>query len=135
MNTTVVPPDFDALIAEMKDSVLFTDDPISVFMQNSLGEMPIHVFAVRGDVEHVLACVAKGVDIDAPGEDGFTALHEAAMHGHPELVKALLDAGANCTIRNDWRDTPYETAKSLEDRTEARVLEILGAANMRRTSI
>ena len=37
--------------------------------------------------------------IDSSGEDGQTALHAAAAHGHEATVSSLLRSGADCNIR------------------------------------
>ncbi|KAF6241888.1 hypothetical protein HO173_000600 [Letharia columbiana] len=49
------------------------------------------------------ACVThllkSGVNIDASDTDGYTSLHDAARRGQLEIVEALLDHGANPTIK------------------------------------
>ena len=49
------------------------------------------------------ACVThllkSGVNIDASDTDGYTSLHDAARRGQLEIVAALLDHGANPTIK------------------------------------
>jgi ankyrin repeat protein len=42
---------------------------------------------------------APGVDIDVKDEKGYTALYLAVKEGDPDVVKALLDAGADTGIR------------------------------------
>ena len=128
MSRSLPDANFAAALIEMRDSVLLTDEPVSVHMKNAIGEMPIHVFAVRGDMESLKRCVELGSDVNAPGEHGFTPLHEAAMHGHPELLQWLLDVGADPLAKNDWGETPIETALSLGDQAHTKVLKILGAA-------
>ena len=56
------------------------------------------------------AMIEKGVNInltqDAPGDAGATALHFACAHGHEDVVKLLIDAGADDTLANLNGETP-----------------------------
>ena len=38
------------------------------------------------------------VDVDQPGRDHYTALHSAVSEGHPDVVKVLIDAGADIKV-------------------------------------
>ena len=51
--------------------------------------------AMRGDKEAVRSLLKQKVDVNAAHGDGATALHWAAYNDDVELVKMLLDAGAN----------------------------------------
>lgn len=44
-------------------------------------------------------------NINSKDEDGFTALHLAADRGHLEIVKLLIDAGADLDIKTDDEET------------------------------
>ena len=48
----------------------------------------------------VLACLAAGFPVNALDESGATALHHAAIRGQVELVRALLAARPDLTIRD-----------------------------------
>ena len=50
----------------------------------------------------VQAELANGADIQARDWEGATPLHEAASNGNPEVVIALVEAGANIKAP-DWR--------------------------------
>jgi uncharacterized protein len=79
-----------------------------------LGDYPIHVAAVRGAFDDMVALIDAGADINARGEDGNTALHLAAGFGHLDLVRLLLTHRAETSIRNDFGDTPFEWASRRE---------------------
>ncbi|MGO9201563.1 MAG: ankyrin repeat domain-containing protein [Limisphaerales bacterium] len=49
----------------------------------------------NGDKEAVRLFMAAGIDVNGTAGDGLTALMVAAMKGNTELVKTLLDRGAN----------------------------------------
>jgi ankyrin repeat protein len=52
-----------------------------------------------GENEIVTRLLDAGVPLDAPGFDGGTALHYAAMWGHPSTVELLLARGADIHLR------------------------------------
>ncbi|MDE0190732.1 MAG: ankyrin repeat domain-containing protein [Gammaproteobacteria bacterium] len=54
--------------------------------------------------EMLFALIDAGVDVNARRGDGATALHQAAIDGDRELVDALLDRGADLSLR----DTVYD---------------------------
>lgn len=54
---------------------------------------------VKGDLQSVKNLLAKGVNINEP-LDGRTALHQAASAGHTDILKILLDAGADISARD-----------------------------------
>jgi hypothetical protein len=55
---------------------------------------PLLKAAVEGNLAKVQDCLAQGDDIDAT-EDHETALTWAAYYGHTEVVRCLIDNGAN----------------------------------------
>ena len=64
----------------------------------------------KGDLDRVKAAVSGGEDIDGRNSYGNTALHEACWHGRVDIVKYLLDNGANQELKgsNNW--TPLQVA-------------------------
>lgn len=56
--------------------------------------------ATAGRSTVVLACIAAGFDVNRVNDRGATPLHEAAISGYGEIVKALLRAGAKHDIRD-----------------------------------
>lgn len=81
------------------------------------GEHPLDIAAVRGDREEIYALLDGGADINAPGELGYTALHEAVGQGHVDAVHVLLEFGARTDIRNEFGDTAADIA-SMRKRDE-----------------
>ena len=57
--------------------------------------LTLHDAAESGDVAAVRRLVASGADLEEPGEEGATPLHVAALHGHVEVLKTLVELSAN----------------------------------------
>ena len=53
-----------------------------------------HSAAADGNMEAVMLCLKRTVDLEAPNDKGRTVLHEAASNGHAEIAKTLLEHGA-----------------------------------------
>ena len=57
--------------------------------------------ATEGDIDKVKEYLAEGGDVNARGgRFGSSLLHEAAYEGHLEIVKFLIENGANVNLRN-----------------------------------
>lgn len=93
----------------------------TLFVSCSKTGMPYDfIYAARdGDFEFVKECVEnKKVDINAVNDNGNTALHMAAFNNRPEMVKYLLEHGADPSLRNKdgvfSGDTPLDQARGDE---------------------
>jgi len=62
--------------------------------------------AMKGDAAGVAGLLAKGADVDAATEFGATPLIFAADRGHLEIVKLLLERGADV----NRKDTTYQSS-------------------------
>ena len=63
----------------------------------------VHAAAGKGDVAAVAALLARGVDVDAANDRGVTPLYIATQHAYLELVKFLLERGADPDAKDlEW---------------------------------
>jgi ankyrin repeat protein len=69
----------------------------------------------------------KGTDPNVADGDGATALHKAASKGHVEVLKALLDAGANINAAEEMGWTALHRAVMEDKNTAAQLLLNAGA--------
>ena len=60
----------------------------------------------------VRALTKRGAAADLRNEQGYTALMLASAAGHGEIVKALLEAGADRGLRNKRRQSAVDSATS-----------------------
>ncbi len=52
----------------------------------------------------------KNVDINAQDAHGYTPILLTILNSHVPLLKALLDAGANLDVKNDWKQNLWHIA-------------------------
>lgn len=109
-----------------KDAV---DDNQLIYSLKGVSEPPrsLQEAAAEGDVETVKSMIAQGVDVDSR-EDGFrkTALHRAAMSGHKDIAKLLIDAGARLDAKSGG-STPLHYAVEYGHEDVVRLLLDHGA--------
>ncbi|KAF9986485.1 hypothetical protein BGZ65_007456 [Modicella reniformis] len=75
----------------------------------------IWLAASDGDLEALKTFVEeKGVSVDAQDENGYSVLHAAASYGHKDLIKYLLEKGANVNIQDPDMDTPLFVCETVE---------------------
>ena len=59
-----------------------------------------------GDTSRVLTLLESGVDVNARTSDNSYALNRAAVYNQAEMVRLLLDRGADPNVQNSEGDTP-----------------------------
>ena len=88
---------------------------------------PVADAAMRGDKTAVRALLAKKADVNAPQNDGATAVHWAAYRGDIELAEILLRAGGSPKAANREGATPLWLAAVNGDATMINALLKAGA--------
>ncbi|XP_066519055.1 fibronectin type 3 and ankyrin repeat domains 1 protein [Hoplias malabaricus] len=76
---------------------------------------PLHrVSAVTGDTAVAALLIRAGADINARDKNGKTPLMIAVLYNHKDLVKQLLENGADQHIKNQFGAGALEMAKAFE---------------------
>jgi uncharacterized protein len=94
--------------------------------RNDMQVRPLHSAVARAPEDAVVVnlrgLIAKGADINATQQGGYTALHQAADRGHEAVVKLLLSAGARKDPKSAAGRTPADHARA---KGHARVVALL----------
>ena len=117
-------PDVTAILERVKDTADFGYvDFGDINATNALGDNALHCVIVWGDYEAAKILLAHGINVNQKGEEGFTPLHQACLFGHKEIVRLLLENGADPFARTAG-DLPFTTAR-LSGQHE--ICELIGA--------
>ena len=65
-----------------------------------------------GSIEATKQHIAKGADVNAGDDDGWTPLHEAALNGHKGIAELLIEKGANLNAKDRGRVPAEDTGKT-----------------------
>lgn len=79
-----------------------------------LPALPLEYAAVMGDEPELRRLLEQAVDVDASGEDGYTAMHGAAENGRVQILALLIERGANVNPRLSSGHTPLDLAETAE---------------------
>ncbi|KAI4872787.1 hypothetical protein NFI96_020719 [Prochilodus magdalenae] len=78
--------------------------------RNHKGETPLHLAAIKGDVEATKELLDQGADPNLKDHAGWTPLHEACNLGHVGVVEVLLQQGALLNTPGYENDSPLHDA-------------------------
>jgi ankyrin repeat protein len=81
----------------MRDSCDFTDVDLAADINAcSLdGDNALHLAVRDNDLAAARALIDAGIEIDKAGDLGYTPLHNACIWGHVDMVKLLVEKGAD----------------------------------------
>lgn len=104
---------------------------VATFLEEAGAKPSIISAAAAGNACVIDALIRSGVDVDAVGDDGNSALHTAAMRchesSHHAVIHALTRAGANVNSRNLLGQTPLFLAIGHQKAAAQDLLRALGA--------
>uniref|UniRef100_A0A8C8DMP6 BRCA1 associated RING domain 1 n=1 Tax=Oryzias sinensis TaxID=183150 RepID=A0A8C8DMP6_9TELE len=96
--------------------------------RNYKGETPLHLAAIKGDVEAVKELLDQGADPNQKDNAGWTPLHEACNLGHLTVVEVLATRGALLNTPGYENDSPLHDAVRNGHSAIVKVLLQLGAS-------
>jgi ankyrin repeat protein len=84
----------------------------------------------NGDLERLMELIEKGADaLGIKTDEGYTLLHWASYYGHKDIVKYLIEIGANVNTTSIDGKTPIYWAKQNGHREVVDLLIHYGANN------
>lgn len=87
-------------------------DITNLHSKSRYGDELIHFVCVNGNVRDVTDLIYLGASVNVKGESGFTPLLYAVQQGHLNVVKILVEAGADIDAEDDngynWEDLLME---------------------------
>ncbi|MDE7299185.1 MAG: ankyrin repeat domain-containing protein [Lachnospiraceae bacterium] len=82
----------------------------SMEARNVQGTSAVHEAVRNNHYKMLQAMIGAGIDVnlteDRPKTAGFTLLHKACRYGYPDIVRLLLDAGADDTMLDAEEESP-----------------------------
>jgi ankyrin repeat protein len=67
-----------------------------------------------GQIPQTKWLLERGASPNVPDFDGWTAAHQAASRGNAQLLRAVIDAGADLSRRDKQRNTPGDIARLMK---------------------
>lgn len=116
---------------ETAEMLLAHGAQVNAVSLNSMHVQPLHSALARtnarvgAEMAHIL--IAKGANVNATQEGGFTPLHEAAQNNNGAAVKELLRHKADANLKTSKGHTPFDLAK------EANALDAIQALQENQT--
>ncbi|XP_071763948.1 fibronectin type 3 and ankyrin repeat domains 1 protein [Centroberyx gerrardi] len=83
----------------------------------------MRVSAVTGNAEVASLLLRAGADVNVRDRDGKTPLMIAVLNNHEDLVKLLLENGADRLVKNEFGSSAKEMAKAFERKSIMQLLE------------
>lgn len=74
---------------------------------------PLHIAAGAKNLAAAKALIEKNVGINPVNMEGETPLHISTMRNDPYITRELVDAGANKSLYNNFKESPIELAQRL----------------------
>lgn len=84
---------------------------VSTHANNAQQVAPVHAAAAVCDRDTMRMLLARGADVQAVQQGGYTPLHGAASRGDIEMAKLLLEHGAGRDVRGEDGLTPAQVAR------------------------
>ncbi|KAL9619012.1 MAG: hypothetical protein Q9160_006333 [Pyrenula sp. 1 TL-2023] len=109
---------------ELEQAKAYYDErPSDLNLPDNAGNTPLQIAALSGFANIVKFLVSKSCEVDTKNIDNDTPLIDAVENGHLDVIKLLLDHGANPRLGNAKGDEPYELVPSdIDNYNEIRQL-------------
>ncbi|KAI8915053.1 hypothetical protein BC831DRAFT_554507 [Entophlyctis helioformis] len=86
----------------------------NMMQRDSSGSTALHLAARAGKLDQIIAMVLSKVDVNARGQNDWTALHEAVSFCRKDVVQYLLKKGADRNAKtSNTSETPMDVARRM----------------------
>jgi|EP00624_Nannochloropsis_granulata_P002687 ankyrin repeat protein len=102
--------DFESL------ALLLAEDPSLIHAEDVVGRSPLMMSSLRGHVDVSAWLLDHGAPLDAVDVNKRTAMYNAASYGFVEVVKLLMERGADPSIGDCEGNVPIIAGRCLEGR-------------------
>jgi ankyrin repeat protein len=100
-----------AIFSRLHEMADFADTDFSnVNATSGDGDNALHCVVRWGDLAAAKTLIDAGIEVNKAGDLGYTPLHVACMKGNTEMVKLLIDRGADLFALSEG-DAPFTTAR------------------------
>lgn len=103
----------------------FLEKISDVNQRNIDGDNMLHIATRKKDINDIKSLLKYGINIDAQGDLGYTALQYACINGYQDVVELLLYYGANPKIRNEFGETALDIVFSSNEHNKKKIISIL----------
>ncbi|MFK8266625.1 ankyrin repeat domain-containing protein [Capnocytophaga cynodegmi] len=94
---------------------ILTEKGLNFAQNQEKGNNIYHLAVDKADLNLLQKVASVNVDINVKNQDGLTPLHKAVMTAkNLDIIKFLLEKGANKTITTDFEEIAYDLAKENE---------------------
>jgi ankyrin repeat protein len=94
------------------------------------GLTPLQYTALRNKPLCMKALISCGADIHITEGNGATALHGAVYHGNLEVIKILIESGANPYLKDNMGNTPVSLAERTNNEMILKLLKTSANENI-----
>ncbi|KAA8564384.1 hypothetical protein EYC84_011328 [Monilinia fructicola] len=117
--------DVEATLLRCLDLIDLDDSPTKprFNLRRASGQTMLHLACSLGLHRFVAALLARNVHCEPRDKGGFTPMHFAALHNHPQIVRRLILSGADPLIRSLQGYAPADMTSSEEVHRAVRRVE------------
>ncbi|TGO17444.1 hypothetical protein BTUL_0017g00240 [Botrytis tulipae] len=117
--------DVEATLLRCLDLIDLDDSPTKprFNLRRTSGQTMLHLACSLGLHRFVAALLARNVNCEPRDKGGFTPMHFAALHNHPQIVRRLILSGADPLIRSLQGYAPADMTSSEEVHRAVRRVE------------
>jgi ankyrin repeat protein len=108
---------------ELAEWLLERGAKVHAISLNAMRNTPLHAAVARNQADVVTLLIAKGADVNAKQQGGWSPLHAAASNGREDLVRTLLAHGASAFAPAENSQTPLDMALTKGHEGVVRILE------------